>query len=227
MKVACLISGGKDSWYSAYLASQKNEIKCLIAVKSDNKESYMYHVPNIDLVEKQAECSGFELIKMPSSGVKEEELEDLKQGIELAKVRFKIEGVVVGALKSKYQKERVEKICNDLGLEIIAPLWQKDEDYYMHELILGRFDVVIVGVGAEGFSAEWLGRKIDAKALQELRERNKKFGVSLAGEGGEYESIVLDCPLFKKRLKIIDSEKKMDDEYSGYLKINNVDLVEK
>ena len=227
MKVGCLISGGKDSWYAAYQASKKNEIVCLIAIKSKNKESYMYHVPNIDLVKKQAECTEIPLIEMPSSGVKEEELEDLRNAIELAKIQYKIKSVVAGALKSNYQKERIEKICGELGLELIAPIWGKDEDYYMHELLLSRFNVVIAGIAADGFNESWLGRKIDARCLQDLREMKRLKKVSIMGEGGEYESFVLDCPLFKRKFKIVDSEKVMDEEYSGYLKIKSVEVVEK
>ena len=73
MKVGCLISSGKDSWYSAYLASKNNEIMCLITVKSKKRDSYMYHTPNIDLAEKQAECASIPFISMPSSGEKEKE----------------------------------------------------------------------------------------------------------------------------------------------------------
>jgi asparagine synthase (glutamine-hydrolysing) len=228
MKIGCLISGGKDSWYAANTASKDNEIKCLIAIKSKNKESYMFHVPNIDLVEKQAECCGVPLIFMPSSGKKEEELEDLKQAIELVKARYHVEGVSCGAIKSNYQQERISKICEDLGLKLIAPSWDKDEDYYMHNLLLSNFDIIIVGIAADGFNSDWLGRKLDAKCLQDLRELKRLKGVSLIGEGGEMESFVLNCPLFKKKkLKILESEKIMDSSYSGYLKIKKVELVDK
>ena len=227
MRIGCLISGGKDSWYSAYIASKKNDIACLIAIKSAKKDSYMYHTPNINLVEKQAECASIPLISMPSSGVKEEEVEDLKNAIELAKVRYKIEGISCGAVKSNYQRERVKKICVDLGLELVAPIWEKDEDYYMHDLVLSNFEVVIVAVAADGFDSSWLGRRLDAKCLQDLREMKRLKGISIAGEGGEMETFVLNCKLFKKRLKIIDSEKKMDEPYSGVLQIKSVEVVEK
>lgn len=227
MKVGCLISGGKDSWYAAFQVSKKYELSCLITIKAKRADSYMFHVPNIDLVKKQVECTNIPLIDMPSSGVKEEELEDLKNAIELAKIQYKIEGVVAGALKSNYQKERIEKICGELGLELIAPLWGKDEDYYMHELLLSRFDTIIVGVAADGLGESWLGRKIDARTLQDLRKIKRLKRISIMGEGGEYETFVLDCPLFKKRIKVIESEKKMDGEFSGVLKIKSVEVVEK
>ena len=228
MRVGCLISGGKDSWYAAHIAGKSNNIVCLIAIKPKNKESYMFHVPNVELVEKQAKCAELPLIEMPSAGVKEEELEDLKNAIELAKIRYKIEGVSAGAVKSQYQKERIEKICKDLSLELVAPSWGKDEDYYMHELLLSNFNIVVVAVAADGFSEKWLGRKLDAKALQELREMKRLKGISIMFEGGEAETFVLDCPLFKKKkIKILNSEKKMEDECTGYMKIKEVKIVDK
>lgn len=228
MRVGSLISGGKDSWYAAYVASRKNEIKCLISVKSKNKASYMFHVPNVHFVKMQAQACELPLIEMPSSGEKEKELEDLKQAIELAKIRYHIEGVSCGAVKSKYQKERISKICEDLGLELVAPSWDKDEDYYMHDLILSGFDIVIVGVAADGFNSDWLGRKLDAKCLQDLRELKRLKRISLCFEGGEAETFVLDCPLFKnKKIKILESEKKMDSSYSGVLEIKKVEVVDK
>ena len=227
MKVGCLISGGKDSWYATHLASKKNDIKCLIAIKSMRKDSYMFHVPAIELVNKQSECCEIPLIEMPSSGIKEEELKELKEAVELAKLRYKIKGLVCGAIKSNYQKERVANICKDLDLELIAPLWGKDEDFYMRELLLNKFEVIITGISAEGFDKKWLGRELNARALEELKELKKKYGVSICGEGGEFESLVLDCPLFKKRIKLVDSKKIMEEEYSGYLKINKVELIEK
>lgn len=227
MRVGCLVSGGKDSWYATYLASRMHEIKCLISIKPQNMESYMYHVPNVHLVEKQAECAEIQLIQMPSSGEKEKEVEDLKQAVELAKARFKIEGVVCGAVRSNYQKERVERICKDLNLKLICPLWNKDEDYYMHELLLSRFSIIITAVAADGFNEGWLGKKLDARALQKLRELKKRFRISLCGDGGEYESFVLDCPLFRKRIGILSSEKVMEEENSGYLKITRAEVRDK
>lgn len=227
MKIGCLISGGKDSWYAAQIASKKNEIECLIAIISEKKDSYMYHTVNISLVKMQAEASGLPLIEMPSSGLKEKELEDLKQAIELAKIRYHIEGVSAGAVKSNYQKERISKICKDLGLELIAPSWNQDEDYYMHDLLLSNFNIVIVGIAADGFNSDWLGRKLDAECLQDLRKLKKSKGINIIGEGGEYESFVLDCGLFKKRLKILESEKNIEDSYTGVLEIKKVELVEK
>ena len=219
MKVGCLVSGGKDSIYAMYLASKKHDISCLISLRS-KEGSYMFHFPNIELVDKQAEVMDFPLITMKTEGKKEEELEDLKEAIKIAIKKYKIEGLVSGALASNYQKERVDKICKELGIESIAPLWQKNPKEYMHELLLNKFKVVIVGIAADGLDGSWLGRIIDVKLIGEL----EKMNIHTGGEGGEYESFVLDCPLFKKELVIKESEKIMEDKYVGYLKIKKLNL---
>lgn len=217
MKVGCLVSGGKDSVYAMYLASKEYEIGCIISLVPE-KESWMFHVPNAELVEKQAEVIGIPLISMKTAGEKEKELEDLKDAIKLAIEKYKIECLVTGALASNYQKNRVDKICEELKIKHIAPLWQKNIKEYMQELLLNKFKVIIVGVSADGLDSNYLGRIIDAKFLDDV----EKLDIHIAGEGGEYETFVLNCPLFKKELVIKDSEKIMEDECTGYLKIKNV-----
>ena len=116
MKLAALVSGGKDSLYATYIASKRHEICVLVAIKSLNPDSYMYHVPNIDLVKLQAKSMRLPLIFRHSTGAKEAELNDLRDALREAKIRYRIDGVVSGAIFSNYQRSRIERICNDLGL---------------------------------------------------------------------------------------------------------------
>jgi ABC transporter with metal-binding/Fe-S-binding domain ATP-binding protein len=224
MRLAALVSGGKDSWYAAYAAKKlSHEIACLVCLNPEKEDSWMFHVPNIEFVPKQAEAADIPLIMMPTEGVKEEELKDLKEAISLAKQRYKIEGVCAGALASQYQKERVEKICDELDLKLAAPMWHMDPEQYMRALILDGFEVVIVGVAADGLDESFLGRKIDRNLVEDL----KKTKIHIAGEGGEYESFVLDCPLFEKTLEILDSSISMENEYTGKLVIKKIRLLKK
>ncbi|MDD5087068.1 MAG: hypothetical protein PHV16_04935, partial [Candidatus Nanoarchaeia archaeon] len=109
MRVACLFSGGKDSVFAAYQAIKNNhKICCLITIKSKRKDSYMFHIPNIGFAKKQAEAMEMPIIFLDSSGIKEKELDDLKDAISQAKSKYDIEGVVSGALASNYQAERVK-----------------------------------------------------------------------------------------------------------------------
>ena len=108
MRIAALISGGKDSLYAAYLASKENELVCLITIKSLNTESYMFHVPNIELAKLQAGSMGLPIIFKETKGEKEKELDDLREAIKLAVGKYSINGIVSGAL---FWSENISARC--------------------------------------------------------------------------------------------------------------------
>ena len=222
MKLAALISGGKDSIYATFKASKENEIACIITFKSKRDDSYMFHIPNIHLVELQAKAMGFPLISVESSGIKEKELEDIEKALETAIKKYKIEGAVSGALASNYQKERIDKICSKLKIKSIAPLWHVDPKKYVRELIDSDFEIIITGIAAEGLSKDFLGHEINETFLNKIKDLSIHHG----GEGGEYESLVLDCPLFNKKLKIKSSKIEMENYCTGKL-IVDAELVKK
>lgn len=203
MKLAVLFSGGKDSVYSAYLAKKFNyEIVCLISIFSKNPESYMFHTPSISQVKKQAQVMDTPLIIQKTKGQKEIELKDLEKAIQLAKEKYKIQGIVTGALQSVYQASRIQKICDKLSLECFNLLWQKNEIEYLNELIKNKFKVIVTGVFAYPLNESWLGREINKQFIRDVKEINEKYEIHAAGEGGEFETFVLNCPLFKRELKI-------------------------
>jgi len=203
MKLGVLFSGGKDSTYAAWLAKKEGcELGCLISLDSENKESFMFHTPSISRVVKQAEAMGLPIIVQKTSGVKEKELEDLKVAIKLAIKNYGIEGVVTGAVGSVYQASRVQKICNELNIECFNPLWQKDQLELLKELVKNKFEIILVGVFAYPFDEKWLGKKIDRKFILEMKKLQEKYKINPAGEGGEFESFVLGCPLFEKKLEV-------------------------
>jgi diphthine-ammonia ligase len=224
MRVAVLYSGGKDSNYALYWALKQGfEVKYLVSMVSESDESYMYHVPNIHLTELQARAIGIPLVKGFTSGEKEKEVEDMKAVLE----GLKIDGVVAGALASEYQKQRVDRVAKELGIESFAPAWHRDPVDYMREII-GLFDVVIVGTAAYGLDQNWLGRRIDEKALEELIKLNEKYKVHVAGEGGEFETFVRDAPFFRARVVFDEVEKKWNEcSYSGVLEVRSAHLEPK
>jgi ABC transporter with metal-binding/Fe-S-binding domain ATP-binding protein len=227
MKLAALISGGKDSLYAAYLAKQQgHKIKYIISIVSENPESYMYHVPNAALVKRQAELMGVPIIQKNTKGVKEKELTDLVKA--LKKIKNEIDGVVTGAVASVYQKSRVDKICEVLKLKSVAPLWGKEPEKVVEGLINDNFDVIITAVAAPPLDENWLGRKLNKNALNELLNLNKLYKISVNGEGGEYESFVTDCPMFKEKIIVEESENHWDKKTSsGVLEIKKIKTVKK
>lgn len=215
MKVGVLFSGGKDSTYSGYLAKQQgHELSCLISIISENPDSFMFHTPNIMLVRKQAEIMGLPLITKTTKGIKEDELKDLELVIIEAKEKYNIDSIVTGAMHSEYQKSRIQNICDKLNLKCINPLWHKNEFEYLNDLIKNKFKVIITAVAAEGLDKSWLGREINEKFIEDIREPHEKYKIHPAGEGGEFETFVLNCPLFKRELKVID--KKISDEGNSW-----------
>ena len=226
MKLAVLFSGGKDSTYALFKAMQKEEVACLISIVSKNKESYMFHTPNINITKLQAEAIGMPLIQKVTEGVKEEELKDLKRAIEEAKKSFNIEGVVTGAVESVYQAERIQRICNDLDLWCFNPLWLRDQEELLRDIIKAGFKVIISGVFAYPMGKNWLGKEIDKKIINELVKLKEKYEISPSGEGGEIETTVLDAPFFKKKIEILDY-KIETEENSGVFIIKKARLVKK
>jgi len=223
MQLIALFSGGKDSLFAIKKAiEQGHEIKYLATVQSKNPYSYMYHTPNIGLTLMQSRCLNIQLVSKQSSGIKENEVKDL----EILLKNLDAEGVVCGAVSSNYQKERIEKVCESLMLKLITPLWGMDQEKLLREIVSSGFDVIITAVAAEGFDESWLGRKIDEKCIEDLIKLNKKHGISILGEGGEFESLVLDCPLFFRKIEITQAE-KIWDKNAGMLEIKDAKLVTK
>ncbi|MDI6897582.1 diphthine--ammonia ligase [Methanocella conradii] len=199
MRVAALFSGGKDSSYALFCAQHYGwDVTCLVSVFSASQASYMYHVPAIELTRLAAESIGIPLVEASAPPEPEAELIPLKEALS----RLEIDGIVSGALASEYQRRRLDQICQDIGIKSFAPLWHKNQRDYVRELVAEGFEVIVTGCYAEGLGEEWLGKILDDKALEELERLHKKFGISVAGEGGEYESFVAYGPHMSRRVCI-------------------------
>jgi len=226
MKVAVLFSGGKDSTMAVYKAiGEGYTVEYLVTMISDNPESYMFHVPNIHITELSSEAMGIPLIKAKTLGEKEKELNDLKDVLKELKDKG-VEAIFAGALASEYQKSRIDQLCDDIGLESHAPLWHRDPKEYMEEIIDLGFEVIIISVSAEGLDESWLGRRIDSQLLDDITILNNKYGMHMAFEGGEAETLVLDSPIFNKRIKIVESSNVWDRD-NGHLMITKAVLEDK
>ena len=205
MRLASLYSGGKDSSFSLYVAEQMgHEIPYLVNVVPEDRASWIFHTPNLNVVPAIAEAMGKELILGRSTGEEDSDMEGLRQALD----GLDIDGIVTGAVWSDYQWDRMNIVCGDLGLRFFAPMWRKDQDYLMEQMIDAGVEAVIVGCYAEGFDESWLGRPLNHETLAELRKLRDKYGISIMGEGGEYESLTLNSPSFRYPLKIAGSRKE-------------------
>jgi len=205
MRIGVLFSGGKDSTLALHIAAHKEEVMCLITLVSENPESYMFHTPNIELTVLQAEALGLPLVSVATQGKKEVELADLELAIAQAKAEFRLDGVVTGAVESVYQASRVQRICHKFDLWSFNPLWKHDQRKLLEMLVAQNFNVIVSGIFAYPLDEKWLGKQLDKQMIMKLLELQKKYGISPSGEGGEIETTVLDAPLFRKRVEILDS----------------------
>jgi len=229
LRLASLLSTGKDSIYATQVMMRQNyEISCFCTIQSENKDSYMFHTPTIDVAKYQAQSCGIPLLIGLTKGEKEDELEDLKSLLLCAKEKYKIDGVVTGALFSTYQRDRVQKICQELGLVCKNPLWHKNQEEYMYELIKNGYIFIFSKVMSEGLDDSFVGKIIDVNDILRLKQINDSVGINMAGEGGEFETLVLDCPIFNKALDI-KFEKKHDPDRRDtvWIEISSINLVSK
>jgi diphthine-ammonia ligase len=222
MRIGILFSSGKDSTFTIWYYEQQGwDVACLLSLLPSNTDSYMFQNPSEELLRKQASSMQIPLRLQKTLGEKEEELEDLKLLLEKARDEFDITGIAVGALASDYQQERVNRICHEIGLKTYAPLWHKNQEQLLRELIVAGFDIRMTRIAADGLTKEWLGKKLTLDDIDRLVALNQKLGLSVAGEGGEFETIVLDGPSFSSPLQI-EFDLAMEGTHRGELVLHTV-----
>jgi ABC transporter with metal-binding/Fe-S-binding domain ATP-binding protein len=229
VRLAALYSGGKDSTFSIFKAKQAgHEIVCLISMRPISDESLLFHYPNVwitDLLANamQTPMSSFKVDKAS----KESEIKALEDAIISAKSLYGIDGIIHGAISSKFQNQLFKRICDNNRLDMIAPLWNSQAGPYLNELFSEKFHIIFVSVSAMGLEKCWLGKTFDRSSLVKLEYLSKKFGFNLLLEGGEAETLVTDCPLFKTKRINIDRATTHWDGQRGIFEILEASLVPK
>ena len=220
MKLGILFSGGKDSCLALNTARRWHDIECLITLKSINLESYMFHTPNVSMVPLQARAMSIPLVEVETHGEKETELIDLEKAIIMAIDKYDIQGIATGTLASVYQAARIQRIANKLDIWCYNPMWMRTPLSILRELLEEGFKVMITGVFAYPLTADYLGRILDEKLVDDLIEMERRYSINPSGEGGELETTVLDGPGFRNPIEIIDSYVQYKN-YSGTMNIIN------
>ncbi|MFQ5978800.1 MAG: diphthine--ammonia ligase [Candidatus Heimdallarchaeota archaeon] len=227
LRLGVLFSTGKDSSYALYVMRKRNyDVKCLITIQSENPDSYMFHTPAVELAYLQAESLDIPIVMGSTKGHEEEELEDLAATLKKAQEKHQIDGVITGALYSNYQRQRIEKICDSIGMKCYSPLWHIDQEQEMRQLLREGFEVILTSYAAYGLDSSWLGRPLTEKDVDRLVELNTKYGINVAGEGGEFESFVTWMPGFAKRLCFQETTIEKTGEWSGRLRIGTALLCD-
>ena len=213
MKLAVLFSGGKDSTFAIHHAkSQGHEISCLITVIPHSEESMLLHSPCISITSLQAVSMNIPHLTAKSNSIDvESECNILRKLIQRGIDEFQIQGIIHGGIFSEFQKRYFESLCVDKNLQIFAPVWHADERY-IRTLLDANFQFILSGVSSDGLDDSWLGVKITTQNLVDLENLSKKYGFNLNFEGGEAETLVIDCPLFEYPIDIQNFTK----DWNGY-----------
>lgn len=198
MRLIALCSGGKDSVLAMYLAHQSGHEICCVAGISSEGDSWIFHTPNAGLVPMIAEAMGIEFKGAVTDGTETGDMKALRSVLGGSEA----DGVIMGGIWSDYQWDRINSVCDDLGLMVYAPLWRKDQNLVYDEIESAGIEAIIVGTFAEGLDETFLGCRLDASCKERLIKAGERIGLSVTGEGGEYESLVLDSPMHGKRLVV-------------------------
>ncbi|WP_435064040.1 diphthine--ammonia ligase [Halobaculum sp. EA56] len=216
-----LFSGGKDSSWAVYRALERGlPVERLLTVHPAG-DSYMYHVPETRLAALAAESIGVPLIEVEpedfdaasttDSGAQgDTELEPMEAALRELAADLPLGGVTAGAVESEFQTSRIESMCGRLGIDLFAPLWQRDPRALADEMLEAGFEITVLQVAAAGLDESWLGRTLDRDALADLSELNEEYGVHLLGEGGEFETFVTDGPHMDRPVEL-----EYDTEWDG------------
>lgn len=200
------------------------DVQALVTVFPDRPDSWMFHYPALKWTGLQAQAAGLRQVSVPTSGVKEQEIEDLGHALDKLKKSDGIEGVVSGAIVSEYQRTRLDNLCEKLDLRSFAPLWHKNQAGLVSDEIEAGFEIIVTACNALGLDQKWLGKRLGARELNELVELNRKYGLNVAFEGGEAETFTLACPAFKTRLTVTRATPHWKGD-SGYLDLEEVQAV--
>ncbi|XP_055380431.1 uncharacterized protein LOC129611354 [Condylostylus longicornis] len=221
MRVVAMVSGGKDSCYNMMqCVAEGHQIVALANLHPkdlDELDSYMYQTVGHMGIEILAKAMNTPLYRRETKGkstqtgkhyvpTDDDEVEDLYNLLEYVKNEHQVEAVAVGAILSDYQRVRVENVCSRLNLVSLAYLWRRDQTELLQEMIDCRVHSILIKVAALGLVPErHLGKSI-REVQPHLINMKEKYGLNVCGEGGEYETFTLDCPLFKQRIVVEDMQ---------------------
>lgn len=179
----------------------------------------MFQIPGTHLVQHQANVAGIPWLSVDSKGVQEEEIDDLQAAIST----LDIDGIVSGALRSDYQKSRLERMAERLNIRSWTPLWHQDSLQHMRGLVEHGFEIMITSVSCEGLDGSWIGCVLTEPLLNALEELSREFRFNVDGEGGEYETLVIAGPHLEGRL-VVSGSVKWDGTRGAY-EFDDVDVV--
>lgn len=199
MRIAVLSSGGKDSSAAWWWAQCRGwDVVALVTVQIQDGDSHMFQVPSTQWVEHQALAAQVEWYSVNAEGSVDNEISSLETVLE----ELNLDAIVSGALRSDFQKVKLENMAHRLGIHSFSPLWHQDPYSHLHGMIENGFKIMINSVSCDGLDGLWLGRILDLENVKELRSLSEKYRFNVDGEGGEYETFVVGGPHLPRTLHV-------------------------
>jgi diphthine-ammonia ligase len=198
-------TGGKDGCFACYNSILAGFNVSYLLNFRDLKKTAAHNM-NQDLLSAQSKAMEIPIIHRDFVSYEEEFKKVVRN---LNQNGAGIEGAVFGHIGM--HENLVQRICSDLGIELIMPLWNRDSEQIVTDFIDAGFEAIVVTAQANLMDSEWLGRKIDKEFVAQLRGFNS--AIDVCGEYGEFHTFVIDGPLFKNRIRIVESEKILEDGY--------------
>jgi uncharacterized protein (TIGR00290 family) len=203
----CSWSGGKDSCYALMEAIKHgyNPKVLLNVLNEEGKISRSHGIP-ITILQEQSLAAGIPIHFIESSWKEYEPkfIEGLKQ---LTK-QFTLTHAVFGDIDLQAHKDWEEKVCKEAGLQAVLPLWKKDREQLVYQMLDCQIETIIVSCN-DVMGEQFLGKPLTTSLVKELQ----KIGVDPCGENGEFHTLVVNCPIFKKRLRVQVTETLLHQHY--------------
>ena len=217
-------SGGKDSCLACYRAMAGGlDVRYLANTVTEDGRRSCSHGLSAEVIRVQAQAIGIPLVQ-PRTTPATYEAEFIKM------IRtFKMEGItggVFGDIDFEPHREWVERVCREAGMTACLPLWQESQHELLREFINLGFATVVIAARAEFFGAEVLGKRVDGDFIRYLEELARTRSITPCGEAGEYHTLVVNGPVFKKRLELLET-RRVSRDGMHFLEILNMELKDK
>lgn len=217
-------SGGKDSCFAAYLASKNGlDLRFLLNMVNEDGLRSWTHGLSSEILELQSQALGIPLMRQRTSGAEYES--KFIEALKILKEKGVSEGVF-GDIDFKIHRDWIECVCDKGDVIPNLPLWGLSQDNILSDFIKSGFEAILVVTKAELMGEDWLGRKINNSFVKDLKQLSLTIPVTPCGEAGEYHTIVIDGPLFNKRLELTETKKVLRDGY-WFLDIGSAKLKDK
>ena len=226
MDIAIMYSGGKDSTLAIeYALSKGYNIKYLLSVKPNRTDCYLFHFATVEHTKELAKILGLKHILINCDVADPVKEAELVKNVVLKE--DKVDALILGGIGLQLtQLGSLQRALMPYNIEVYAAHAGSDHETLFREMLDKGYEILISQVASDGL-IKWLGKTITKENFEDLKKDSIKYGFHLGFEGGFADSLVIDGPIFNKKLEILDSEKVIESDYNGYVLVNNLKVVNK